>query len=94
MPEYEGLGPEGLGDREDLEDLEAEPDQMVRHHRHHLHRHQVLDSVSEHQSWRAFQREWTDEVKVHHLKVGHRLLCHRRNHHHHYRRESRKAQEV
>jgi hypothetical protein len=71
VPEYEVLGLEGLGDREDLKDLEAEPDQMVRHHRH-----QVLDSAPEHQSRRAFQREWKDEVKAHSQKASH----HRWNH--------------
>jgi hypothetical protein len=58
VPEYEVLGPEGLGDwedLEDLEDLEPEPDQKVCHHHHcHLHRHQVLDSVLEHLSRKAF----------------------------------------
>jgi hypothetical protein len=49
------LGLESLEDWEDLEDMEVEPDRKVCHHHHrHLHRHQVLDSVPEHQSRKVF----------------------------------------
>jgi hypothetical protein len=89
------LGRGALADREDLEDLEAEPDQMVRHHhRRHLHRHQVLgpEPEPEHRNRKEFQPEWRDGAKAHRQVAGLHLLLHRRNHLH--RRVSRKAQEA